>query len=109
MEEQMKGLKEMLDGGLVTKETKVKGYINRLEKDIKKLEFKTDRLHEFFTNRAPIECDQTQFKLMKEQGELMDQLLVVMKQRLDYELKIHPQTENTVEEDDGQAELPFKE
>lgn len=98
MEEQLKDLKEMVEGGLVAKKTKMKGYINRLAEDIKKLEFKTDRLHEFFANRAPIECDQTQFKLMKEQGELMDQLLVVMKQRLDYELKIHPQTENTVEE-----------
>lgn len=93
----------------------MKGYIKRLSQDIEKLEFKADHLHEFFVNRAPIECDQTQFKLMKEQGELMDQLLVVMKQRLDYELKIHPQTENTDEEDseptedDGQMNLPFEE
>lgn len=80
----------------------MKGYINRLSQDIKKLEFKADCLHEFFANRAPIECDKTQFKLMKEQGELMDQLLVVMKQRLDYELKIHPQTEDEVDDCDEQ-------
>lgn len=67
----------------------MKGYIKRLSQDIEKLEFKRDRLANFLTSPRE-EIDQTQSKLMNEQGELMEQLLVVMKQRLEYERKIHP-------------------
>lgn len=67
----------------------MKGYIKRLSQDIEKLEFKRDHLANFFTGPRE-EIDQTQSKLMNEQGELMEQLLVIMKQRLEYERKIHP-------------------
>lgn len=67
----------------------MKGYIKRLSQDIEKLEFKRDCLANFLTSPRE-EIDQTQSKLMNEQGELMEQLLVVMKQRLEYERKIHP-------------------
>ena len=67
----------------------MKGYIKRLSQDIEKLESKRDRLANFLNHRYD-EADQTQLKLMNEQGELMEQLLVVMKQRMEYERKIHP-------------------
>lgn len=93
----------------------MKGYIKRLSQDIEKLEFKRDCIANFLNNPRE-ECDQTQIKLLKEQGELMEQLLVVMKQRLEYERKIHPDYfENLAEEVDdaddcdGQMDLPFEE
>lgn len=67
----------------------MKGYIKRLSQDIEKLEFKRDCIANFLMDPRE-EIDQTQSKLMNEQGELMEQLLVVMKQRLEYERKIHP-------------------
>ena len=67
----------------------MKSYIKRLSQDIEKLGFKRDCIANFLTNRRE-ECDQTQIKLLKEQGELMEQLLVVMNQRLEYERMIHP-------------------
>ena len=68
----------------------MKGYIKRLSQDIEKLEFKRDCIAKFFKPRAQEECDRTQIKLLKKQDKLMDKLLVVMKQRLEYEQKIHP-------------------
>lgn len=67
----------------------MKGYIKRLSQDIEKLEFKRDRLVNFLIDPRE-EIDQTQSKLMNEQAKLMEQLLVVMNQRLEYERKIHP-------------------
>ena len=67
----------------------MKGYIKRLSQDIEKLEFKRDCIANFLTNPRE-EIDDEQARLLNEQSALMGQLVEVMKQRLEYERKIHP-------------------
>ena len=68
----------------------MKGYIKRLSQDIEKLEFKRDCIANFLMNpREKIDDEQTH--LLNEQSALMGQLVGVMRQRLEYEQKIHPE------------------
>lgn len=68
----------------------MKGYIKRLSQDIEKLEFKRDCIANFLTSPSE-EIDDEQARLLNEQFALMGQLTEVMKQRLTYEQKIHPE------------------
>lgn len=79
----------------------MKGYIKRLSQDIEKLEFKRDCIANFLMNPRE-EIDDEQARLLNEQSALMGQLVEVMKQRLEYERKIHPNYfENLPEEVDN--------
>lgn len=67
----------------------MKGYIKRLSQDIEKLESKRDCIVRFLANPRE-EVDVGQVCLLNEQSDLMGQLVETMKQRLEYERKIHP-------------------
>lgn len=67
----------------------MKGYIKRLSQDIEWLESKRDCIANFLTDPRE-EIDDEQARLLNEQSALMGQLVEVMKQRLEYERKIHP-------------------
>lgn len=77
----------------------MQGYIKRLTQEIEKTELRRNCLKNFLDTRED-EIDQTQKNLMVEQGQLMDQLLVVMKQRLEYEQQIHPERFEDLPEED---------
>lgn len=67
----------------------MKGYIKRLSQDIEWLESKRDCIANFLTDPRE-EIDDEQARLLNEQSALMGQLVEVMRQRLEYERKIHP-------------------
>lgn len=67
----------------------MKGYIKRLSKEIEQLDAKLQALVAFKDNpREPI--NDKQYELLCKQGDLMEQLLGVLKLRLVNEQEIHP-------------------
>jgi len=67
----------------------MKGYIKRLSQDIEKLDAKKQAVAKFI-DKPRAEVDNKQYELLCKQGELMEKLEDVMKQRLAYERVIHP-------------------
>lgn len=81
----------------------MKGYIKRLSQDIAILSMKRQAISDFKG-----EIDDTQRILLHRQYEVMGELLNVMKSRLGYERKIHPNYfEDLPFKEDGQLSLDF--